>query len=297
MANTAAHAFLSVLAAHGVDRIFQVPGESYIGLLDAVADFPQIDLVTCRHEAGAGFMACADGRLTRRPGVVRTYAVAAVLISANWYLFIWGVGHNRVVETSLGYFINPLVSVALGVLLFHERLRTLQWIAIALAAAGVLYLAFDYGRLPWLALSLAVTFALYGAVKKQAPLNPEHGLTLETSMLALPAFAFLALMDYNGLGAWGHRDFATTAFLTGGGLVTTIPLLLFAAAMPTLRLSTAGILQYVMPTLQFLSGVLVYGEPFTPSQRIGFGAVWAGCLLFAIDVSARREPSAPRRNP
>jgi chloramphenicol-sensitive protein RarD len=237
------------------------------------------------------------GAAARVPGVLRTYAAAAVLISANWYLFIWGVGHGRVVETSLGYFINPLVSVGLGVVLFQERLRPLQWTAIALAAGGVLYLAFDYGNLPWLALSLAVTFALYGAVKKRAPLGAENGLTLETSILVLPALGYLLFADASGAGAWGRSDPATTAFLTGGGLVTTIPLLLFAAAMPTLQLSAAGILQYIMPTLQFLSGVVIYSEPFTAHQRLGFGAVWAGCVLFALDITGRREPSEPRRNP
>ncbi len=236
-------------------------------------------------------------RASRQPGVLGIYTAAALLISGNWYGFIWGVSHNFIVETSLGYFINPLVSVVLGVVFFRERLRSLQWAAVGCATAGVLYLAMSYGRVPWLSLWIALTFAGYGAVKKKAPLAAENGLTLETSLLVLPALVFLVFSDQRGVGAWGHVGLATTAYLTGGGLVTTIPLLLFASAVQVIPLTLVGILQFVMPTLQFLSGVLAYGEPFAPDQRIGFGAVWAGLVLFGIDSSARREPSARTRSP
>lgn len=271
-------------------QVAQVPSEQVIAHRVVWSFLTLAVVIAVRGEIGRVW------RAAREPKVLGIYAAAAILISGNWYGFIWGVSHNFIVETSLGYFINPLVSVVLGVLLFRERLRPLQWGAVGCATAGVLYLAFAYGRLPWLSIWIAGTFAGYGAVKKKAPLASEHGLALETSLLALPALAYLVWSEQNGVGAWGHDGFATTAYLTGGGLVTTIPLLLFASAVQVIPLTLVGILQFVMPTLQLLSGVLAYGEPFTPNQRIGFGAVWAGLVLFGIDASARREPSARTRS-
>lgn len=230
------------------------------------------------------------------PRVFGLSIAAALLVGANGYSFIWGVSHNLIVEASLGYFINPLASVLLGVAFFGERLRPLQWAAIGCAAVGVLYLTLAYGRPPWLSIAIALTFASYSAVKKRTTLEAEPGLALEMLILTPAALAFLLFSDLNGVGAWGHAGATTTLYLTGGGLVTIIPLLLFAGAVQVIPLTLVGILQYIIPTLQFLSGVLVYGEAFTPNQRVGFGAVWAGCVLFGIDASARREPSARRRS-
>ncbi|MEO8100142.1 MAG: EamA family transporter RarD [Acidobacteriota bacterium] len=215
--------------------------------------------------------------------VVGLYVAASALVSVNWFAYIWAVNSGFIVETSLGYFINPLVSVLLGVVFFRERLRPVQWMAVACAAAGVLYLSAAYGSLPWISLFLAFTFAGYGAVKKIAPLGPLEGLTLETSILALPALAYLVYGYSSGKGAFLHTGAATSMFLTGAGVVTTLPLVLFASAVRRVSLTMIGILQYIAPTLQLMAGVLFYKEPFKHDQLIGFAGVWIGLALFAAD--------------
>lgn len=211
------------------------------------------------------------------------YATAALLISFNWFAYIWAVNHNLIVETSLGYFINPLVNVLLGVVLFRERLRRLQWTAVTLAAAGVLYLTFSYGSAPWIALVLATTFAGYSVMKKLAPLSSMEGLTIETGIVAPFAFAFLVQQEIAGSGAFLHANLRANVFMAGAGVVTTIPLLLFASGVRKVPLTLIGVFQYISPTLQFLAGVFFYGEPFTHSQAIGFGAVWIALAIFAVD--------------
>jgi chloramphenicol-sensitive protein RarD len=215
--------------------------------------------------------------------VLGAYAVAALLIAVNWSGFVWAVGAGFIVETSLGYFINPLLSVLLGVFVLGEKLRRLQWLAVAIAAAGVAYLAFAYGRLPWISLVLATSFALYGLVKKQAPLGPVQGLTLETGLLALPALAVLVGSELHGDGAFLHASPLVTALLFGAGAVTTIPLLMFATAAQSIPLLWIGLLQYIAPTLQLAIGVLVYGEPFSGDRVIGFALVWAALAVFAVE--------------
>jgi chloramphenicol-sensitive protein RarD len=229
------------------------------------------------------------------------YGLAAVLIGVNWFLYVWGVNAGLVVETSLGYFITPLLSVLLGVVVFRERLRPLQWTAVGLAAAGVAYLTVAYGALPWLALGLAFSFGSYGLVKKQAPLGSLEGLTLETAILFLPATAYLLSVAGAGQGAFLHSGSRTDVLLIGGGLVTIGPLLLFASSVQRVPLSVIGILQYISPTIQFLLGVFVMGEPFSRTQFNGFAIVWAAVVLFAIDGlrarSARVPPGSVRRQP
>jgi chloramphenicol-sensitive protein RarD len=221
--------------------------------------------------------------------VVGIYAIAGALIGVNWFLYVWGVNAGLVVETSLGYFITPLVSVLIGVAVFRERLRRLQWLAVALAAAGVAYLTAAYGTLPWLALGLACSFGAYGLVKKQAPLASLEGLTLETAILVAPAAAFLLVVAAQDRGAFLHRGPAIDLLLVGGGLVTIGPLLLFASSVQRVPLSVIGILQYISPTIQFLIGVFALGEPFTRTQLAGFSIVWTAVALFGIDgVRARR---------
>ncbi len=223
---------------------------------------------------------------------VRIYLVAAVLISVNWFTYVWAVNHGYVVETSLGYYINPLFSVLLGVTIFHERLRPVQWLPIVLAALGVLYLTITYRALPWIALALAFSFGLYGMVKKTAPLGSLYGLTLETGLLFIPALAYLVGCELAGQGAFLHSSTTMNWMMVGAGLVTTVPLLLFASAAPRVPLTMIGILQYINPTMQFLLGVLVYHEPFTHDRLIGFGLVWAGLILFwAEGLYARRNIS------
>ncbi len=215
--------------------------------------------------------------------VVLIYAVAGILIAINWLTYVWAVGAGFIVETSLGYFINPLLSVLLGVIFLRERLRPLQWLPIGLAAAGVLYLTFAYGALPWVALTLAVSFGFYGLVKKTAPLGALPGLTLETGILFLPALFFLVFSQFTGTGAFLHSTTLSDVMLVGAGLVTVVPLMMFALAAPRISLTTIGVLQYVNPTMQFLLGVLIFKEPFDHHRLIGFGVVWVALILFGVE--------------
>jgi len=219
---------------------------------------------------------------------LRTYGTAALLIGFNWFVYVWSVNAGFIVEASLGYFINPLLSVALGVVFFKERLRVLQWVPIGMAAAGVLYLTFVYGRLPWIALCLAVSFSLYGFVKKTAPLASALGLTIETGMLFVPAAVFLAYEDWMGRGAFLHTGLGPGLLMAGAGVVTTVPLLMFASAARRIPLSTIGVMQYVSPTLQFLCGVLIYGEAFSAAQARGFAAIWLGLIVFYLEALLSR---------
>ncbi len=215
--------------------------------------------------------------------VLRVYCLAAVLIGVNWLTYVWAVNAGHIVESSLGYFINPLLSVSIGVFFLHEHLRPRQWISIALAAAGVLFLAIVHGSIPWIALTLAFSFAFYGLVKKTAPLGSLYGLTLETGILLLPALFFLFISDMNGRGAFLHTGTMADILLAGAGIVTTIPLLMFASAARRIPLSLIGILQYISPTLQFLIGVLIYHESFTFIQFIGYAIVWLALILFGAE--------------
>ncbi len=226
--------------------------------------------------------------------VVGLYAIAAALIAANWFLYIYAVNAGFIVETSLGYYITPLVNVLFGVVVFHERMRPAQWVAIAIATAGVVQLTFAYGALPWIAFGLAASFGSYGLAKKKAPLDPIEGLTLETAILAPVAILYLVVLHLTGEGAFLRTGATSDALMIGGGLVTTVPLLLFAAAVRTVPLSVIGILQYIGPTLQFLLGVFVYDEPFSRTQLVGFSIVWIALAIYAGDSWRARRVTAPR---
>jgi chloramphenicol-sensitive protein RarD len=215
--------------------------------------------------------------------LVALYGLAAVLIGINWFLYVWGVNAGFVVETSLGYFITPLINVLLGVVVFRERLSVAQWAAVALAAGGVMYLTFQYGSVPWLALGLAVTFGSYGLTKKKAPLGAFDGLALETAILVAPAVAYLAFLVLADRSSFVRVGAVTDALLIGGGLITIAPLLLFASAVRAVPLSIVGLLQYISPTIQLVLGVLLFREPFTRVQLTGFGCVWAALVMFAFD--------------
>jgi chloramphenicol-sensitive protein RarD len=222
------------------------------------------------------------------------YSIAAVLLSVNWLVYVWGVNAGFIVETSLGYFINPLLSVLLGVVFLRERLRPLQWIPVGLAAIGVGYLTFAYGRLPWIALSLAFTFGFYGFVKKLSPLGSLYGLTLETGIVFPVALLYIVFVGFSGSGAFLQQGAVVDMFLVGAGIVTTIPLLMFASAAKQIPLTVVGLLQYIAPTLQFLIGVFVYKEPFDSSRLIGFGLVWVALIVFGIENHlANRPPVQP----
>ena len=228
------------------------------------------------------------------PKVIGIYAIAGVLLSVNWLIYVWGVNSGFIVETSLGYFINPLVSVLLGVLFLRERLRALQWVAVGLAAAGVIYLTLTYGRPPWIALSLAFTFGIYGLVKKLAPLGSLYGLTLETALVFPLALIYLVFVQSAGTGAFLHQGMVTDIVLIGTGVVTSIPLLMFASAARQIPLTMIGVLQYIAPTLQFLIGVFLYHEPFDQSRLIGFSLVWLALIIFWVEnYLANRVPVQP----
>jgi chloramphenicol-sensitive protein RarD len=221
--------------------------------------------------------------------VVGLYAMAGVLIGVNWFLYVFAVNAGFIVETSLGYYITPLVNVLLGVLVFRERLRPAQWLAVALAAAGVVHLTLAYGSLPWIAFGLAMSFGTYGLVKKKAPLGPLEGLTLETAMLCPAALVYLLVLHRAGEGAFLRTGATADMLMIGGGLVTIVPLLLFASAVRSVPLTVIGILQYIGPTLQFFLGVFVFREPFSRTQLIGFAIVWTALIIFAVDsLRARR---------
>ncbi|MBI5650917.1 MAG: EamA family transporter RarD [Chloroflexi bacterium] len=220
------------------------------------------------------------------PRALRIYFIAAIVVGVNWFVYVWGVNAGFVVETALGYFINPLISVLLGVIFLRERLRAWQWLPIGLATIGVVYLTLTYGSLPWIALTLAFSFAFYGLVKKTAPLNSLYGLALETAILFIPALLYLFFVETTGAGAFLHTGIAADLLLAGAGVATTVPLLMFASAARRIPLSLVGILQYIAPTLQFLCGVLIYREPFNQSQLIGFGFVWLALIIFAIESFA-----------
>lgn len=230
---------------------------------------------------------------TLRPKTLAIYAIAAVLLGSNWLIYVWAVNAGHVVETSLGYFINPLVSVLLGVILLREKLRPWQWFPVGLASAGVLYMTIRFGSLPWIALALAFTFGTYGLVKKISPLNSLDGLTLETAILFLPALSYLLFLGLQGNGAFGYSGLSGSLLLALAGILTSLPLLLFASAARSIPLSLIGILQFVAPTCQFLLGVLLYKEPFTQVQMVGFSLIWLALLFFTVEgFIARRVVSA-----
>lgn len=226
------------------------------------------------------------------PRTILLFFASAALLSVNWFVYIWGVNAGFIVETSLGYFINPLVSVLMGVLFLGERLRRWQWLAIGLAAAGVIYLTIRYGALPWISLTLAGSFALYGLIRKTAPLGSLEGLSLETALMFFPALGYLIYLEVIGTAAFGHVDGLTTALLGLAGVATAVPLLFFAAGARLIKLATIGILQYIAPTLQFLIGVFIYHESFTVDRLIGFSFIWLALIIYSGEniLFSRRHP-------
>ena len=235
-------------------------------------------------------------RLEARPPARRVAGIcvlAAILICTNWLIYVWAVTTGYIIEASLGYFITPLVSVGLGVLMLRERLRPGQWAAVGLASGGLLYLTSSLGRLPWIALALATSFGLYGLVKKTAPLGAVQGLSAETGLLCLPAAAFL-LWGPDATPSGALDNGVVVLFLAGSGAVTVLPLLLFTASVRRIPLSHLGIIQYLAPTLQLLLGVLLYGEPLSRTQLVGYGLVWGALILFGAEgLYAQRARPLP----
>jgi chloramphenicol-sensitive protein RarD len=221
--------------------------------------------------------------LKSQPRLLALFAFSALLLSCNWLLYVYAVQSGQVVEASLGYFINPIVNVLLGVLVLKERLNRVQWSAVALATAGVLWLTLLAGRLPWIALVLALSFGFYGLMRKTATLGALEGLTLETLLLAPLAVPLLAWLSFSGNGVMTQGDWALNGWLLLAGPLTALPLLLFGAGARRLPLATIGLLQYLSPTIQLALGVWVFHEPFDRERLLGFVLIWSALALYSVD--------------
>lgn len=220
---------------------------------------------------------------SRQPRLLAMFVLSALLLSANWSIYVWAVQNAHVLDSSLGYFILPLVNVALGFVFFHERPRFGQWLAVAVAATSVVWLTLQAGRLPWVALLVAGSFGSYGLLRKVAKLGALEGLALETLMLAPFALGLLAWWAWHGQGALVQGDPVTMGWLLLAGPLTAIPLLLFAAGARRIPMATLGLLQYISPSLQMLLGVWLYGEPFEPGRAIGFYLIWIALVLYSAE--------------
>ena len=216
----------------------------------------------------------------RSPGLMGRIAVSAVMVAGNWGLYIWAVTHGRVLESSLGYYINPLVNVLLGGLFLRERLTRLQGAAVALAAIGVSWSVLGYGQVPWVSLLLALSFALYGFCRKTVAVESAPGLFLEALLLFPLAAGWLAWLSHTGQSHFETSGLSVQLLLAGSGLVTTVPLMLFAYAARHMKLTTLGLLQYLSPTITFLLGIYIFQEAVTPAALVTFGCIWAGLALY-----------------
>jgi len=222
----------------------------------------------------------------------RALLASGTIIGGNWLIYVWAVNHDQLLEASFGYYLNPLLSVLLGVAFLGERLRRPQLAAVALAGLGVAALGIRFGGLPWISLSLAASFGLYGLLHKLGSVRPIPGLTLEIAFIAPVAAAALAAFEARGTGAVGSATLAEQALLVGSGFATALPLLLFASAARRLALSTLGLFQYIAPTIGFLLAVLVYGEPFSPTHAFAFACIWLALAVYTGDAMRGRSFSS-----
>ncbi len=223
------------------------------------------------------------------PGIVLIFMLTGGILFLNWYIFIWAVNGGHILDASLGYFINPLVSVLLGIGFLRERPRRWQWISIALVGIAVVVLTVGYGVFPWIALVLAVSFGFYGYLRKIAVLSSLEGLSLEVVLLFVPALVFLLYLERNGHAAFGHASAFVTFLLVMAGVVTPMPLLFFASAARRITLTNLGFLQYLSPTCQLILGVALYGEKLPQFRAIGFALVWASLAIYTVDVFVARR--------
>ncbi|MBX0329355.1 EamA family transporter RarD [Oscillochloris sp. ZM17-4] len=266
----------------------------------ALSGVPAIEILAHRIVWALGvtlLFSLVTGRLPALGANLRTrrtlllFTLSSLLLTANWFIYIWAVNAGFVVETSLGYFINPLVNVVLGMIFLRERLRPGQIVALGVALAGVLYLTVLYGSPPWIAIALALSFGCYGLLRKTAPVGSLEGLTLETLIVALPALIYLAVIESSGGGAFVRAGLPTTLLLASSGIITAVPLLLFASGARQITMISLGILQYIAPTIQFALGVTVFGETVTPQRLIGFGLVWLALAIYTLEglIGGRRR--------
>jgi chloramphenicol-sensitive protein RarD len=226
----------------------------------------------------------------RNTKLLLPFVITALLLSVNWLTYVWAVNTGYIIETSLGYFINPLVNVLLGMVFLKERLRIWQWISVLLAGLGIGYLTWRYGSLPWIGLTLAFTFGFYGLIKKKAKVDSTQGFAVETGIMFIPALILLLVLAISGRGVFGTQSVYVKFLLVFTGIATGLPLLLFGTAARIINLSTLGFLQYIAPTMQLLIGVLVYNESFRLENLIGFGLIWFALFIFSIEaVMTRRK--------
>jgi len=219
----------------------------------------------------------------KSPWKYKAYLLTPFLLATNWLVWIWSVSNGYVVDASLGYFINPLINVVMGVVLLHEHLRRTQWISLLLALIGVLYLTLNYGQFPWIALTLACTFALYGFIRKTAALGAVNGLTVEISVLLIPSFMLMLYLHNIGELTLPSQDLKMHLWLSLTGLITVIPLSIFAYGARKIPYSTLGFIQYIAPTLQFLLGVYLYKEEFSVEKLVGFSFIWLALILYSFE--------------
>ncbi|PLP61320.1 EamA family transporter RarD [Mesorhizobium loti] len=226
----------------------------------------------------------------RSPRMLAMAALTATLITVNWSIYVWAIAVDRTVETALGYYINPLVNVLVGALLLGERLNRLQIVAVVLAAVAVVVLTVESGTLPWVSLALAFSFAAYGFFRKTLPIGPSQGFLLEVLLLSIPSLAYVIWLASTGEGHFATGNTTDTLLFMGSGIVTAVPLLLFAFGAKLLRLSTIGIMQYIAPTIVFLIAVFIFGEPFDTTKAIAFGLIWAALAIYtwSMLVASRR---------
>jgi chloramphenicol-sensitive protein RarD len=224
------------------------------------------------------------------PRTFSLLVLSSLLVAFNWLLYIWAINHDRVLQASLGYYINPLVNVLLGMLFLKERMRRAQLVAFVLATAGVCYLTFYYGGFPWISLTLAFSFGFYGLIRKIIPVGSLAGLSIETLLLSVPATIWLFYLDRSGAGTFLHSGGILDVILMGSALVTAVPLLLFTQGARRLNLSTVGFLQYIAPTCMFLLGVFVFKEPFAKEQVVSFILIWTALAVYSLDSVISRNP-------
>jgi chloramphenicol-sensitive protein RarD len=238
-----------------------------------------------------------------QPRLAAMLTLSGLCIGVNWGLYIWAVNAGHVVESSLGYFINPLLNVVIGTLFLRERLNPTQWVSVAITAAGVLWLTFNYGSFPWIALALATSFGIYGVIRKLAAVDSVTGLGFENSVLLLPALGYLLWAESSGQGGFlpldssGGWGIGVDALLVFGGALTALPLIAFSFAVRRVPLSTIGLMQYIAPTMQFLIGVLVFRESFDRDRAIGFIVIWIALAIFALDSLRRARMSVLAERP
>jgi chloramphenicol-sensitive protein RarD len=287
------------LAAHGMWGLMPL----YIWALDRV---PSLEILAHRVVWCSVFLVLLVtvfhrwgdlGRVVRNPRTLGLLTLSSLLIAGNWFCYIYGANSGQTIQTSLGYFINPLFSVLLGMVFFGERLRPVQWFAVLLAAVGVLILIIVGGQLPWIALVLAVSFGFYGLVRKVTPVNALIGLTVETLVLVPVAAGSLLFWTAAGTGSFGKMGWDIDALLLSAGVVTAVPLLCFGQAARRLPLTTLGLLQYIAPTIQFLLAVLKRGEAFEPAKAVSFGFIWTALVIFSVEslLAARRRQVDEKR--